>query len=379
MSSSSVTRRVSRLIVIYLDRVVNGGPTERSAGVRFSLRGENPLEWTALRTGLVPTPAVEAWAGMALSGALVAATRLGVTARLATGAASADEVAVDLGLDPTATRLLLECLCGIGHVRLHAGRYRLSRASRRWLDPDSRQSVAHFIAGTGDYAPWWSGLADVARSGTPYSHHSAAPEDPYWQRYIRGQMELARTSAPEVARRFPLPANARSLLDVGGGHGCYAAELCRRHPGLSATVLDLPGSARVGRAIIAEAGMADRVSHREGDALTADLGDRFDGVLCFNLIHHLDEGQIVRLFTKIRVAMAPGGSFGILDAFAPPAGRRSAAASFVGLFMYMSSGAQVYTATQLHRWLDDAGFAPPRRMAIRRMPGLTLYAANPAG
>ena len=41
--------------------------------MRLSLRGANPAEWLALRAGLVPVAAAEAWGGMALSGVLIAA------------------------------------------------------------------------------------------------------------------------------------------------------------------------------------------------------------------------------------------------------------------------------------------------------------------
>ena len=57
--------------------------------VRLSLRGANPAEWLALRAGVVPTAAAEAWGGMALSGVLIAAVRTGVTARLARRPATA--------------------------------------------------------------------------------------------------------------------------------------------------------------------------------------------------------------------------------------------------------------------------------------------------
>jgi 2-polyprenyl-3-methyl-5-hydroxy-6-metoxy-1,4-benzoquinol methylase len=347
--------------------------------MRLALRGANPFEWFALRAGVIPTPAAEAWAGMAMSGVLIAATRCGVTARLARGPATVEDLAGELDLDPLPTRLLLDCLRSGGHVTCRARRYALSRSSRRWLDPDSDLSVARFIAGTTDYWAWWSGLAEVARAGQPFGHHDVPAEDPYWRRYITGQFELARLSAPEVARKLSLPADPRSVLDVGGAHGWYSAELCRRHPTLTATVLDLPGSARIGREIIAEAGMSARVRHRDGDALTADLGGGYDGVLCFNVVHHLGPEQIVSLFTKIHDALAPGASLAVMDAFAVPSRRKSAAANFLGLFVYLSSGAQVYTPARLNGWLREAGFAAARRVPILRIPGQALYQANKIG
>lgn len=344
--------------------------------MRLALRGANPAEWLALRAGIVPTAAAEAWGGMALSAVVTAAVRTGITARLARHPSTAAELAADLGLDPVPTRLLLNCLRSGGHVRVRRGRYRLTRASRRWLDPESGLSVAQYVAGTSDYWAWWSELHEVTRTGVPAGHHDAPTGDPYWRRYIGGQLELARLSAKEVAKKLPLPGDPHTLLDIGGGHGWYSAQLCRRYPRLTATVFDLPGSAAIGREIIAEAGMADRVEHRNGDATTDDLGTGYDAVLCFNLLHHLTAEQTVALFGRIHTALAPGGTLAVMDAFAEPSRRTSAQANVLGLFMYLSSGSQVHPPDQLYSWLREAGFGAPKRIPILRIPGQAMYVVS---
>jgi SAM-dependent methyltransferase len=346
--------------------------------MRLALRGANPVEWLALRAGLVPTAAADAWGGMALSGIVVAAVRTGITARLAAGQATASELAADLGLDPLPTKLLLDCLRSAGHVTERSGQYTLSRSARRWLDPASPLSVATYVAGTADYWPWWSGLDEAVRTGKTSGSHEAGPRDPYWRRYMSGQAELARLSAAEIARKLPLPAGSRALLDIGGGHGGYAMALCERHPALRATVLDLPGSAAIGRELVAAAGLADRVLFRDGDATTADLGAGYDAVLCFNLVHHLAPDDAADLFRRIGGALAPGGILAVLDVFAEPGRRASAHADMLALFVYLSSGARVHTPRELGGWLRDAGFASPRKIRILRMPGLSLRVATRA-
>jgi SAM-dependent methyltransferase len=345
--------------------------------MRLALRGNGFLEWLALRAGLVPSPAAEAWGGLALAGVLVAAARTGLFDRLAAGPATAEELATGLGLDADATRQLLDCLRAIGHLAERDGRYRLSRRSRRWLDPASPLSVVRFVESNSDHWAWWARLPEVARTGEAVGHHRAPPDDPYWRRYITGQFELARLSANEVAARLRLPAGPRRVLDIGGGHGWYSAQLCRRYPDLTATVLDLPGSARIGREIIAAAGLADRVRHVEGDALTADLGGPYELVMCFNLVHHLGPEPIAGLFAKVRRSLAPDGQFAVLDAFGDPSRRRSVAGNFLGMFLYLSSGARLYRPDELRDWLHAAGFAPPRRVPIRRIPGEALYLTRP--
>jgi hypothetical protein len=347
-------------------------------GMRLALRGETLIEWLALRAGAVPTPAAHAWGGMALAGALVAGADLGLYQRLAREPASPAQLAVDLNLDQAGVELVLEFLRAAGHLARRGEVYRLRRRARRWLDPASDLSVARFVAANSDYWRWWEALPGVARTGRPVGHHATDPADAFWDRYIIGQFELARLSAAEVARRVPVPPGPRTLLDVGGGHGWYAAELCRRHPGLTATVLDLPGSSRVGRQIIARAGLADRVHHRDGDALRADLGGPYDVILCFNLVHHLGPVEAGELFARVRAALAPDGCLAVMDAFAAPSRRRSGSAATLALFMYLSSGAGVYSPQQLREWLSAAGFASPRRVAVRRIPGQGLYLVRPA-
>lgn len=347
--------------------------------MRLSLRPDNPAEWLALRAGVVPTAAAQAWGGMAMSGVLTAAVRTGMIGALARRPSTAAELAAGLGLDPVPTRMLLDCLRSAGHVTQRGARYRLSRRSRRWLDPEAALSVTRFVAATADYWHWWASLDEVTRLGQPVGHHSAPPDDPYWQRYVRGQLDLARLSAGEVARKLRLPPGARSLLDVGGGHGWYAAQLCRRHPGLTATVLDLPGSAAVGREIIAAAGMSDRVRHRDGDATAGDLGSGYDAVLCFNLVHHLTQDQIVALFAKIHAALVPGGVFAVMDGFAEPGRRAPNAGCVLSLFVYLSSGSAVHAPAELRAWLRAAGFGPPRKVRVLRIPGQALYVTRKPG
>ncbi len=344
--------------------------------MRLSLRADTVLEWLALRARLVPSPAAEVWGGMALAGVLVAAVNVGLTDRLAAGPATVDGLCAELGLDRVPTELLLACLRSGGYVSYRRGQYALRRDARRWLDPASPVSVSRFVAANGDYWNWWADLPGVLRGAPPAHQHSAAADDEYWRRYQYGQRDLARLNADEVARKVRVP-DPRTMLDLGGGHGWYAARLCQRYPNLSATVLDLPGSNAVGRDIIAAAGMADRIQHRDGDGLTADLGTGYDLVCCFNLVHHLAEADIVSLFRRARSALAPGGTFAVLDAFVPT-GDRSTPADVLGMFVYLSSGSRLYPVQQLHSWLDQTGFrAPARRSPVRRMPGLTLFQTKP--
>jgi len=346
--------------------------------MRFRIQPSDWVEFLALWLNRAPVPVAEAMFGMGVARVVMAGVRLGIYAELARGPATAEALAERLGLDPRGTVHLLACLTTLGHLRRRGDRYELRGRLRRWLDPASPTYVGTFLDFNEDQWAWWSRLEEAVRTGRGFDIHGAPPEDPFWRRYVTAMYELARLAAPEVARRLRLPRRPRRLLDLGGGHGWYAAELCRRHPTLQATVLDLPGSVRIGRAIIERAGMSGRVTFVEGDFLRDDLGGPYDGVLCFQVIHHLTPAQNVELFRRVRRVLVPGGTLAVLDYFASPRLRRPDAA-FLGLHFYLTSAASTYTEADLRAWLRDAGWDRVHRRRLRRIPVQTLYEARVLG
>lgn len=345
--------------------------------MRIDLVGDNPLESLVVRMGIAPVPVAHALFAQPLARATSAAQRLGVYERLAQDPADAATLAAELDLQEDGVRLLCEVLVAVGHLERTDGRYGLAPRARKWLDPASDTYMGTFIEDTANYWAWWERLEDIVRTGEHVEIHNADPADPIWRTYIRGQFELARNSAPEVAKKLKLPGSPRRLLDVAGAHGWFSAALCREHDELQATVVDLPPSAAVGRDIVAEAGMSDRVEHVDGDAFAVDLGGPYDAALCFNLIHHLSPEDNVRLFRRIHDALAPGAVFAILDLFASDAGEPpDGSGAALGLFFYITSGAATYSPAQLAEWLTEAGFSAPKRITIRRNPAQTLFRAT---
>jgi 2-polyprenyl-3-methyl-5-hydroxy-6-metoxy-1,4-benzoquinol methylase len=340
-------------------------------------RADDVLERVALGLNLVPLPAAYAMYGMVSGRVIGVAQRLGVFQRLLAGPASAGRLAEDLELQVAGTRVLCENLAGLGILEQDGDTFALAGRSRKWLDPASDTYIGTWLEHSATYWEWYGDLERIVRDGGNFEIHREAAEDQeYWRVYITGQYELARLSAAEVAKAIRLPSEARALLDLAGAHGWFAAEVARRHPGLSATVLDLPGSARVGREIIARAGMSDRVAHRDGDMFEADLDGPYDAALVFDIIHHLSGEQIVTLLERVRGAMKPGATLAVLDMFRSNAKRERASAAALGLFFHLTSGADLHSPAELSGYLREAGFSAPKRTKIRRIPDQALFQAQ---
>src|SRR5919201_6193762 len=220
--------------------------------MRVGPKYDSLLERVGALLNLVPLPAGYSMFAMPIARATQVAQRLGVLRELARGPATAAELSERLGLREQGTKLVLDTLCVTGQVRLRSGeRYALTRRGRKWLDPDSPHYIGGFIEDSWHFWDWWRDLDDPVREGRAVEMHDRPDDDPHWRSYIQGQYEVARLSSDAVARAVRLPGEPQSLLDVAGGHGEFSMALCRRHDGLSATVVDLPGSARVGREIVA--------------------------------------------------------------------------------------------------------------------------------
>ena len=244
------------------------------------------------------------------------AQRLGIFAQLLEGPATAGRLAERLSLQVAGTRIVCENLAGLGILEQDGHTFSLAKSSRKWLDPASDTYLGTWVEHSVTYWEWYGDLERVVRDGGSFEiHREPAEDEEYWRLYITGQYEIARLSSAEVAKAIRLGEKPTSLLDVAGGHGWFSAELCKRHETLKATVVDLAGSARVGREIIAKAGMGDRVEHREGDMFETDLEGPYDGALVFDIIHHLSGEQIVTLLSRVRESMKPGGTLAVLDMF----------------------------------------------------------------
>ena len=98
-----------------------------------------------------------------------------------------------------------------------------------------------------DLSPAWGRLTDLVRSGRPPMTPETilGDDEEKTRNFVLAMHERARGIGSILAHLVDL-SGRRRLLDVGGGPGTYSASLVQQTPGLSATVLDVPGVLKVG-------------------------------------------------------------------------------------------------------------------------------------
>ena len=329
---------------------------------------ESLIERLALGLNLVPRPLVETLPTLLVTRSLLAAARFGIPQALAEGPLRAEEVAARCGTDPRATRVLLDTLVSLGYL---SEGYELTGDGRRWLLPLHDSLLYRYLEWD-----WIARLEDFVKTGRTLDIHGEMTAE-QWALYQRGMADVARQGVPEQARRIPVPEGARDLLDVGGSHGLLSVELCRRHPGLRAVVLDLPEAIEHAAPILEKEGLGDRIAHRAGNVLKDDLGvESWDVVLLSNLAHHFDDATNRELSKRIARSLRPGGVFAIVEIYrrkSPTEGGQIGA--LFDLYFALTSQSGTWSFEEMASWQRDAGLKPRRPVRLRRSPGFGIQIA----
>ena len=159
-----------------------------------------------------------------------------------------------------------------------------------------------------------------------------------------------------LSRRVDL-AGCTSLLDVAGGSGAFSIVLCKRHQGLSSTLLDFPSVIEVARRYIEASQLSSRIALVGGDALEDRWPDHQDVVLMSYLLSAVGESNIPTLLDRAWQSLSPGGLLVLHDFMlgADRDGPREAALWFL-VYVVQRSDSVSFTAGDLVALLQRRGF-----------------------
>ena len=305
------------------------------------------------------------------------------TLAAADGPRTAEALARDLEAHPDGVAMLCDFLAAHRYLDATDDGYRLTRMTESWLLPDAGTDMGPWLTFWDELVfPFWEAQLETAvREGEPdRTLYEWLDEEPgRWETAQDGFRATASLVLDDVADAVTVPDGADRLLDIGGGHGLYAFELCRRVPGLSATLFDTPGAVEAVRDEI-PADVADRVTLQAGDYRDDDLGSGYDLALVFNVVHAHDPAGNVALFERVRDALAPGGRVAVLDQWEgsarTPVGE--AGLRFVALTYLATLGASVYPRDEVAGWLREAGFTDVDATGVGPLSGMGLLQARAA-
>ena len=280
--------------------------------------------------------------------------------------------------------VMLDALVSMGLLVKSNGRYRNTPLAGRFL-------VRGRTAYMGDNLKYqemiwdaWSDLGGVLKRGRAKRclERWLLERKGFTKEYLLGMRNIASAPSRQIASLLN-GDSPRAMLDVGAGPGTYSLALLRKYPGLTATLLDLPGSGDIAKRIIGcHHRLARRIKFVAADYKTADLGqEAYDLILLSHITH--DEGPAVnqRLIARSFEALRPGGKVLIHDFMLDDDRVQPGFAALFSVHMavYTEAG-RVYTAGEYRDWLVQAGFRKAvfhPICALAKNPSVLAVASKP--
>jgi len=312
----------------------------------------------------------DGWRGRAQR-TLEAAHGVGIFERLGGGAATAEVLASDLGLDSDAVEKVLIVLVAMGLVDRAGDVFRLTPKAEATLLPAAPYYQGNMLAHHANIGSFWSDLESVLRGETGgwVFDPQGRPALRSQRDFILGMHNIAMAGrAAELAERVSLTGR-RTLADVGGGPGSYAMALCERYPDLTATVMDLPETIEIARQTIEHLGMSDRVRTAICDWNEDEFGTGNDVVLLSSVLHGPTSGAEMKL-KKTHKSMKPGGVLIVQD-FVMNAEKTG---PLIPALFNVMVGA--FSLPELAGRIEDAGFEGVRVQPMPDDAGTTVLTAT---
>ncbi len=304
------------------------------------------------------------------SKALFAALHIDLFTVLAKGPAPAAEVARGSGIPENRLMILMTALTSIGLLVKEGDRFGNSPGAEAFLVTGAKYDFGDYLRYQIDRQMFrfMANLENVIQGDVEagaidsYATWMADPDEAriYSEAQHSGSLGPGRSLAKQVDFK-----GVNHLLDVAGGTGAFAIELCQAWPQLNVTVIDFPNVVALGRAYVDRASLSARIKFVAGDALLCDWPDHQDAVLMSYLFSGVPGDQLPDLVEHAYRVLNAGGQYIVHD-FMVDDDRQgpSLAALWQLQHMAFTPAARSVTPGWLIALLADSGFAD---MACREL------------
>jgi hypothetical protein len=255
--------------------------------------------------------------GYWISQTLYVAAELGLADALAGGASDARALAASVGAAPEPLTRLLDALVSAGIFR-HEGMegYANNDASNllRSDVPGSLRAVAR-LGGHPSHWGAWGHLLESVRTGQAAFERFTG--EPFFERLarddeLRAIFQAVQAAFPEhdraVAHAMPL-ADARSIVDLGGGGGGLCRALVERFPRAQVTLFERPE-------VTAQLA-SDSVFAVCAGNFFERVPDTADAYVLKHVLHDWDDARALDLLRTCRAALRETASLWVIEAVLP--------------------------------------------------------------
>jgi ubiquinone/menaquinone biosynthesis C-methylase UbiE len=333
------------------------------------IKAENFWEWIGLKTNMVPMPMINGLTFGVISRIIFTSMHLNIFEAVKDGPATSEEIAQRTGLHSGSLQKVLNSLVLFDYFRLKKGRYYLTKMARRWCLKDSPYSYYYAIKFDDVMCRWMDHLPVFLKTGQGLDVHKNMNEFE-WQHYQVSMEYLARWYARGMKKLMPLLKNPKEMLDIGGSHGLYSVELCKKYPDMNSIILELPEAVEKAHPILKKHYTGDKIKYLAGNAVTSDFGEnKYDLILMSHLMHHLKAEDNYTITRKAARALKPGGCFVVQEYLKPASVSRKNMTEIISDLIYnITSSTHTLTLNEVKEFQNNAGLLHCKTNRFTTMP-----------
>ena len=287
---------------------------------------------------------------------LLTAYELDVFTFIGTKSYPSETISEALNLDHNAAERLLNALVALGLLEKNNRNFSNSGDSYRFLSKDSPAYIGGLMHSNHLWNTW-SHLTEVVKSGTVAHREDINDRGNEWlEAFINAMHDRGKKQAPDQVAKIDLQ-NVGSVLDVGGGSGCFSMEFIKRKAGLNAAVFDLPNVVPISKRIIEREGFSGRIEHYSGDYTVDELPVGFDLVFLSAIIHSNSSETNQELVKKCFNSLNANGKIVIQDWIMNEAKTEPVQGAIFSINMLVGvEGGDCYSENEVSKWMKNAGF-----------------------
>lgn len=322
---------------------------------KFSL-----IEKILLSNDIIPHSFADASSSVGLGFALGSSVKLKIADQLSMSFKDVGTIAKGANVSEVGAELILDCLDALGYVKKKGNQYAFTKRGFKNLSASSPHNFRYFILFCDYLYKGYLQLDETIRLGRRAQSSMLEEMTDYeWELFSRAMIDISRTNFKEVAGKVPVAKSAQKMLDLGGSHGLYSIELCKRNPDLKSTVVDLPPVKKYADECIAQYNAGKNVSFLASDFMKDELPKDNDIILAFNIIHGLNSAENEQLAKKVYNSLNSEGIYVILDQIKGTGGNSQmskATTSYMALNLLHQAGGKTYTKNEVDAFTKKAGF-----------------------
>lgn len=322
---------------------------------KFSL-----IEKILLSNDIIPHPFADASSSVGLGFALGSSVKLKIADQLSMSFKDVGTIAKGANVSEVGAELILDCLDALGYVKKKGNQYAFTKRGFKNLSANSPHNFRYFILFCDYLYKGYLHLDETIRLGRRAQSSMLEEMTDYeWELFSRAMIDISRTNFKEVAGKVPVAKSAQKMLDLGGSHGLYSIELCKRNPDLKSTVVDLPPVKKYADECIAQYNAGKNVSFLASDFMKDELPKDNDIILAFNIIHGLNPAENEQLAKKVYNSLNSEGIYVILDQIKGAGGSSQmskATTSYMALNLLHQAGGKTYTKNEVDAFTQKVGF-----------------------